>query len=58
MKDLLDKLNNLIKFEQIEIKSAYDNYYPYDKVILVEDLIDILDAYEQEEEKWIINMEI
>nr|DAQ52249.1 MAG TPA: hypothetical protein [Caudoviricetes sp.] len=50
MKDLLDKLNNLIKFEQIEIKSAYDNYYPYDKVILVEDLIDILDAYEQEEE--------
>lgn len=51
MNDLLDKLNNLIKFEQIEIKSAYDNYYQYDKVILAEDLIDILDAYEQEEEE-------
>lgn len=51
MNDLIDKLNNLIKFEQSTIKNAYDNYYPYDKVILVEDLIDILKDYEQEESK-------
>jgi hypothetical protein len=48
MDKLIEQLNNLIKFEQIEIKAAYDNYYPYDKVILVEDLIDLLEGLEEE----------
>lgn len=50
MDDLIKELNNLIKFEQMEIKTAYDNYYPYDKVILVDDLIDLLDDLSKEEE--------
>lgn len=48
MDDLIKELNNLIKFEQMEIKTAYEKYYAYDKVILVEDLIDILEDFEKE----------
>lgn len=45
---LIKEINNLIKFEQMEIKAAYENYYAYEKVILVEDLIDILEDFEKE----------
>lgn len=48
MDHLIKEINNLIKFEQMEIKAAYENYYAYDKVILVEDLIDILEDFEKE----------
>lgn len=46
--NVVDELYQLIKFQQMEIKSAYDNYYHYDKVILVEDLIEILDKLKEE----------
>lgn len=48
MNYLIKEINNLIKFEQMEIKAAYEKYYAYDKVILVEDLIDILEDFEKE----------
>ena len=51
MGDWIKELNNLIKFDQMEIKTAYDNYYKYDKVILVDDLVDLMEDLNKEDQK-------
>lgn len=53
MGDWIKELNNLIKFDQMEIKTAYDNYYKYDKVILVDDLVDLMEDLNKEDQKTI-----
>lgn len=46
--ELKEKFEQLVKYDALSIKSAYDNYYPYDKVVILEDLLDILEEEEEE----------
>lgn len=46
--ELKEKLEQLVKYDALSINSAYDNYCVYDKVVLLEDLLDILEEEEEE----------
>lgn len=46
MEKLIKEIEQLIKFDSISLKAAYDDYYPYEKVIFVEDLEDLISKLE------------
>lgn len=48
MDKVIEEIEGLIKFDSISLKAAYDDYYPYEKVIFVEDLEDLLERLAEE----------
>lgn len=43
-----EKLAELIRDESIELKTAFDNYYPYDMIIFVDDVEKLLEQLKEE----------
>lgn len=43
-----ERLRDLVNDSRIELKTAFDNYYPYDEVIFVEDLEQLIKELKEE----------
>lgn len=43
-----DRLIDLVNDNKINLKTAYDNYYPYDDVVFVEDLEQLIEKLKEE----------
>ncbi|WAX16002.1 hypothetical protein EH802P2_00093 [Enterococcus phage EH802P2] len=43
-----ERLRNLVDDSRIELKTAFANYYPYDEVVFVEDLEELIKELKEE----------
>lgn len=43
-----ERLRDLVNDNRMELKTAFDNYYPYDKVVFVEDLEQLIKELKEE----------
>lgn len=43
-----EKLAELIRENRVELKAAFENYYPYDQVVFVEDIEEVLESLKEE----------
>ena len=43
-----ERLRDLVNDNRMELKTAFDNYYPYDEVVFVEDLEELIKELKEE----------